>query len=120
MAFLGKLEAQEKSRPEGSNRSPSEATLTDLSESTITCQAAAPSRRLRALPISESRLFEYLRAQNPCSPNAFRLNPPPDAHVVGFEPETAGESMRLLISSNMFTEVAQGEEIPDLAREWVG
>lgn len=72
-------------------------------------------RRLMRLTLWETSLFTVLRGGT----GRWVYGIPADAHVVACEADTSQRALRLVIRSVTFPEVAEGEPIPELEREWV-
>jgi hypothetical protein len=73
-----------------------------------------PSRRLKEVMVPEAFLLACLRAGK----RRWVYHPPQDAHVVGCEANLGQRSLRLVLHSEDFPEVAEGVPIPALEKEW--
>jgi hypothetical protein len=73
-------------------------------------------QRLKTVTVREADLFALLRKQDGgCKPN-----PPADAYVVACKSDSSQRTVVLTISSVTFPEVAEGEPVPYLEREFDG
>jgi hypothetical protein len=73
-----------------------------------------PSRRLKEVILPEALLFACLRTGS----KRWFYDVPQGAHVVGCEANPAKRVLRLVLCSEDFPEVAEGQPIPELEREW--
>jgi hypothetical protein len=104
--------------PRQRKRTAQGAPLNGASDKASGLAYTGPPRRVMTASISESHFLKFLRGDSKARVYEFDL--PCDAHVVGFQADVSQRDFILVIQSESFPEVSEGQPIPELERRWCG